>query len=157
MGFAVFFFLSWLIVAIFIVMQKRLSIVENTFVFLILLIVTINVSWIAGDELKLIIRTKSSMNYTAYLLNRSIIMPMVLITQLNMLQRCKTVTMKILNIVSAVIIMLGLSVLSNIFNIEKYTKWNYGYDVVYFVILLLIAYSSYKAIRKASQNVVEYS
>jgi hypothetical protein len=138
-------------------MQKRLSMVENTFVFLILLIVIINVSWITIEELKLIIRTNSSINYTAYLLNRSVIMPMVLITQLNMLQRCQTITMKVLNIVSTVIIMLGLRVLSNYFNIEKYTKWSYGYDFVYFVILLLIAYFSYKAIRKASQNVVKYT
>jgi hypothetical protein len=65
--------------------------------------------------------------------------------------------MKVLNIVSTVIIMLGLRVLSNYFNIEKYTKWSYGYDFVYFVILLLIAYFSYKAIRKASQNVVKYT
>jgi hypothetical protein len=138
-------------------MQKRLSMVENTFVFLILLIVIINVSWITIEELKLIIRTNSSINYTAYLLNRSVIMPMVLITQLNMLQRCQTITMKVLNIVSTVIIMLGLRVLSNYFNIEKYTKWSYGYDFVYFVLLLLIAYFSYKAIRKASQNVVKYT
>jgi hypothetical protein len=157
MGFATFFLLAWLIIAIFIVMQKKLSISENTFVFLFMLIVVINVSWISIEELKLIHLTKRGIAYTAFLLDRSVIIPMVVLIQLNILERSNTFTKKIFTIVTAVIVMLGLSFLSNYFTITIYTKWNYGYDVIYYFFLLLLALFLFKSFRKISKNVVEFS
>ncbi|MCM2536199.1 hypothetical protein NDK43_32895 [Neobacillus pocheonensis] len=157
MGFAIFFLITWLTAGIFIVIRKKVSIVENTFVFLVILIITINITWITTEELKLITRTNSAMNFTAYILNRSIIMPLVVLIQLNMLRSFKTTLEKTLTIVFTVMVMLILSLLSNFFKITQFIKWNYGFDLIYFGILLFIAYFSYRLIRKASKNVVEYS
>lgn len=157
MGFAIFFFLAWLISGVFLILQKKLSIVENTFVFLITVIVIINVSWISIEEMKLIQLTKSSIGFTGYILNRSVIIPMLVILQLNILERSKTFFKKVLIMVFTVIIMLGLSFISNYFNITEYTKWNYGYDVIYYLLLQLIANFSYKFFRKVTEKVVEYS
>lgn len=85
MGFVTFFFLTWLFVLIFAFIRKKLTIVENTLVFLIILIVSINFSWIIIDEMKLITLTKNGFDYTGYLLNRSIIIPILLLIQLNLL------------------------------------------------------------------------
>jgi hypothetical protein len=157
MGFAIFFLTAWLITGIFIVIQKKLTVVENTFVFLVILIITINITWITTEELKLITRTNSAINFTAYLLNRSIIMPLLVLTQINMLRSFNTILEKTLTIVFTVMIMLILSFLSNFFKITHYIKWHYGYDIIYFGFLLFVAYFSYRLIRKASKSVVEYS
>lgn len=63
MGFVVFFFLTWLFVSIFAAMPKKLTFVENTLVYLVILIVSINFSWIVIEELKLMSLTKNGFNY----------------------------------------------------------------------------------------------
>ncbi|AGK53672.1 hypothetical protein [Bacillus sp. 1NLA3E] len=157
MGFAIFFFLAWLIIGTFFMIRKELSIVENTLIFLISLIVIINVSWISTEEMKMINLTKSSINYTAYIFNRSIILPLLLLVQLNILLKSKTFTKKVLIIFTSLMVMLGLSVLSTYFNLTNYIKWNLFYDGIYYLILQLIAYYSYRLFKKVNKNVVEYS
>lgn len=85
MGFVVFFFVAWLVVSIFSLIKKKLSIIENTFVFLIILILSINFSWIVIEEWKLISLSKKGFEYTGYLLNRSVILPMLILIQINLL------------------------------------------------------------------------
>ena len=157
MGFAIFFFLAWLIIGTFFMIRKELSIVENTLIFLISLIVIINFSWISTEEMKMINLTKSSINYTAYIFNRSIILPLLLLLQLNILLKSKTFTKKVLIIFTSLMVMLGLSVLSTYFNITNYIKWNLFYDGIYYLILQLIAYYSYRLFKKVNKNVVGYS
>jgi hypothetical protein len=157
MGFSIFFFLTWLIIGIFFMIRKELSIVENTWIFLISLIVIINVSWIITEEMKMINLTKGGIDYTAYILNRSIILPLLLLLQLNILLKSKTLTKKVLIIFTSLIIMLGLSVLSTYFNITNYIKWNLFYDGIFYLILQLIAYYSYRLFKKVNKNKVGYS
>ncbi|MEY2191982.1 hypothetical protein AB7942_04485 [Neobacillus sp. BF23-41] len=95
MGLVVFFFLAWLVVSLFAVIKKKLTFAENSLIFLVILIVSINISWIVIEELKLIKRTQESLEYTAYLLNRSVITPFLILIQVNLHLRCKTMMMKI--------------------------------------------------------------
>ncbi|WP_106496304.1 hypothetical protein [Lentibacillus sp. Marseille-P4043] len=157
MGFAVFFLASWLIVAIFVVLPKKLSIIENTVIFLVLLIIIINASWIIIEELKLIKETQEGIKYVAYLLNRSVIIPMTLITQLNIIHQSNTPLKFILTITVSLVFLLGLRALSLYFDIISYVKWNFGYDVIYILILHLITYYAYQLFKKLAQSEVDIS
>lgn len=156
MGFVVFFFLAWLIVSLFVVIKKKLTFAENTLVFLVVLIVSINYSWIVIEELKLIKLTKSSLAYTGFLFNRSIIIPILTVIHVNLLLWCHSLMMKITLFVSVVIILIGVSSLANFYDITEFKHWNYWYDGIYFFILNGIAIFSYKLFTKASRNVVSY-
>ncbi|WP_163539238.1 hypothetical protein [Gracilibacillus sp. YIM 98692] len=155
MAIAVFFFASWLVCVAFAVMQKKLSLVENTFVYLIILIVSINFLWIIIEEFKLITLTKNGVDYTAYILNRSVIIPMLIIMQLNLIQKSNSVAKSAVIVIATVAIMLGLSVLSTQFNITTNIKWNFGYDVIYFLTLHLIGYYVFKTFRKIAYREVK--
>ncbi|MFD2749177.1 hypothetical protein ACFSUM_02015 [Virgibacillus siamensis] len=157
MEFAVFFLASWLITAIFVIMPKKLSIIENTVTFLLLLVITINVSWIIIEELKLIKETQDSIKHAAYLLNRSVIVPLTLITQLNILHQSNSVTRFILTTAVSLIFLLGLRAFSVYFNIISYLKWNFGYDILYFILLHLIAYYAHQLFRNLTRNEVDVS
>ncbi|WP_174613457.1 hypothetical protein [Virgibacillus ihumii] len=157
MEFAVFFLASWLITAIFVIMPKKLSIIENTITFLLLLIITINISWIIIEELKLIKQTQEGIKYVVYLLNRSVIIPMTLITQLNVLHQSNSVARFILTTAVSLIFLLGLRALSVYFDIIGYLKWNFGYDILYFIILHLIAYYAHQLFRRLTRSEVEVS
>jgi hypothetical protein len=136
---------------------KRIEHCGKYIIFLLSLIIIINVSWISTEEMKMINLTKSSMNYTAYLLNRSILLPLLLVLQLNILLKSSTFTKKAFIIFAGVMVMLGISVLSTYFHIVNYIKWNLVYDVIYFLLLQLIAYYSYRLFKKVTKNVVRYS
>ncbi|MDR6125142.1 hypothetical protein QFZ87_004739 [Bacillus sp. SLBN-46] len=157
MGFVVFFLLAWLVIFLFAGMKKKLTFVENTLVFLIILIVSINYSWIVIEELKLIKLSHHYLNYTGYLLNRSVIIPMVTLIQLNLLCRCKTRWMKLTVMITAVIFMMGVSFLSNFYSITEFQRWHYWMDGIYYFILYLIAFLSFRFFAKVTRNVVSYS
>lgn len=157
MGFSILFLLSWLFAVIFVVMHKKLSVVENTLVFLIILIVVINFSWIIAEEMKLIKLSRNGVDATAIILNQVVLIPMLLLIQLNLIQRSHTFTKTIIITVASMVIMLGSSFLFNFYNITEYTKWNYGYDAIYYICLHLIAFYSYKAFKKVTKSVVQYS
>lgn len=157
MAFSIFFFLAWLIISIFAVMRKRLSLVENTFVFLIILIVSINFSWIISDELKLITITKEKLPYTAYLLHRSIIIPVLLLIQLNISVARDSFGWKAIIILSAVLLLTVANYLMTALNIAAYTNWNFGFDAIYFFLLNLVALLAYSIIERASEKVVNHT
>lgn len=158
MGFAIFFLLTWLICAIFIVTKKQLSIIENTAVYLVILILNINFAWIVNEEYKFITITQSGIDYIAFLLNRSILIPMVLLVYLNLLLRFDKASYKTIYVtVASVAVMLGLSFLSTLFQIAEYTKWTHGYDLLFYLFLHLIAFFTYKLLRKISAKVVHPS
>jgi hypothetical protein len=150
MGITVFFLITWLICAFFGVIEKKLSIIENTFVFLLILVININYSWIIIEEFKRITLTTNGLNYTAYLLQRSVIIPMLAITLVNLIQKSKDRGKPIMYFGLILALTFGLSLLSDYFKISIYTKWDFRYDILYYFVLYLIAYYAYKLIRKVT-------
>ncbi|SFD43841.1 hypothetical protein SAMN05216238_101339 [Lentibacillus persicus] len=154
MAFAIFFFLAWFFISLFAVMQKRLSIVENTFVFLIILIISINFSWIVGDELKLIKQPEEPLPYIAYLLNRSIIIPVLILIQLKVFVRYDTFLWKTASILVAVLMLTDINYLLTALNVAEYTHWHSAFDAIYFLLLNLAALFAYRMINRASEKAV---
>ncbi|MFC7062081.1 hypothetical protein [Halobacillus seohaensis] len=157
MGFTLFFFVAWLIVAVFIIIKETLSITENTFVFLIILIININWSWIMYEELKLVKVTESPIDYTAFLLFRSIIIPMVIVVQLNLIERTKIFAKKFLVSIGSLSLLLLLTAANVFLDITSWVNWNLAYDALYFVVLHIIAVYLTKFYRKTSSSEVNYS
>lgn len=154
MELVVFFSLTWLVISFFFVIKKRLDIFENTFVFLITLIVNINFSWIVIDEMELLTVTQKVLPYTAYLLNRSIITPLLILVHLNFFIEAKTFVEKGLIITSSLILLLCLSVTIEVLNITEKINWNYSYSAIYYLLLFIIAIISYEIFYKLTKNAV---
>lgn len=142
--FLFFFLVAFLISSLFVVMQKKLSIVENTFVFLIILVISINFNWIIAEELKFIKMTNEAVNYAAFILNRSIIIPMILVVQLNLIIDSNSKAKSFFISIASISILLLLFQLSIFFDIAKYKNWNISFDLIYIVILHLIAFYFHK-------------
>lgn len=152
MELVVFFFLSWLVIGIYITLNKRIDIVANTFVFLVILVVSINFSWIIIDELKLISTQQNWLSYTAYILNRSIIIPMLILLHLNLLIKYKSFTKKAFIFISAVIFLLIISYISTRLNITEFYKWTFWFEGIYYVCLNLTALLSYTLFNRTTRE-----
>jgi hypothetical protein len=156
MGFSTIFLISWLTCACLIVIKKRLTIIENTVIYLIVLIISINFSWIIIEELNLIQITKNPIDYTAYILNRSVIIPGVLVLQLNLFQLSESVINKCLVIVSSLGSLLIISFYQTYFNILEFKHWNFFYELLYLLVLHVLVLFFYKLFKRATRDAVSY-
>lgn len=151
MGFAIIFFASWLITALFVVMKKKLSFIENSFVILFALIISINWSWFIYEEWKLVEISSQPLNHTAFLISRSITIPLIIVTTMNLLDAASSAVKSFMIILFSVFILALLVVISNYFNITNAIRWNFIYDILYLISLNLMTYFFLFYFRKLSQ------
>lgn len=156
MAFTLFFFTSWLIVTLFTIIPKKLSLTENTFVFLMILVISINWTWVIYEEFKFIESTEIPMDYTAFLMFRTLIIPTLIITQLNVSLQAPSRTISLLTIGSSTTALLLFTYFSLQFEMIQYIDWNMTYDALYYLSLHGIAYSTQKLFKKIPANEVNY-
>jgi hypothetical protein len=106
--------------------------------------------------MNLLTMTDHAVKYVAFLLSRSIILPMVIVVYLNVVKRAQTVTRFILITVASISVITGLTVLSSFFDIITYVRWNFVFDAIYFGILHLIAFYALKLFCKFTYREVNY-
>lgn len=156
MELAVFFFLSWLGISLFTVIHKELDIVENTFIFLVILIISIHFSWIINDEWRLITVQEKWLPYTVYLLNRSILIPILILLHLNLFIKNRSHAKKAIILISSVSILLIISFISTRLNIVEFNKWSFWLESIYYLCLNLIALFSFTLFHKTSKEVARH-
>ncbi|MRX73456.1 hypothetical protein GJU40_15030 [Bacillus lacus] len=140
MGFEVFFFASWLAVSYFLLMKKRLSFQENAFVLMLCLIVNIQYTWIVFEEFERIQSSQDPFQYIAFLMNRSVIFPLVITILMNAAFSMKSLNKRILILALSVAVLTALSALSLLFEIISFSHWNLLYDAIYFTLLNIAVY-----------------
>lgn len=137
---ALYFFVSWVTTIGFIVMPKRLSFIQNTFIYLITMIISLNWYWVIYQELKLIKLSENPVDYTSFLINRSIAVPLLVVITVNMLKTYKSMGYSILILTLSASILSLLAFGGIYFNITEYIHWNYAFDFLYFLFLNIIGY-----------------
>ena len=148
MGFTVFIVISWVAVFAFFTMKRSLSVVENTFIYLVVLIVEINFSWIVSEELKDIWVTNNGLKYTAYLVFRSVLMPTLYVILFNFIYQTKSMSLALFAAAASVAVMLALNGLARFYDIERYTNWSLMYDAIYFILLEAAVFGLHRVLRR---------
>ncbi|MET1248353.1 hypothetical protein ABWW58_06150 [Sporolactobacillus sp. STCC-11] len=121
-------------------MKKSLSIIENTVAFIVITILNINWSWIIYDELRLIVHSSNPLNYTAYVFNRSVTLPLVIVAALNfMMRRDRLFSKWLICLFSVLLLELWISI-GRYLSITHFVKWNVWYDGLYLAALHWITY-----------------
>lgn len=147
MGLSFFVFLSFLVITLFVTMRKSLSIVENTFIYLLVLIINVNATWIINEELKLVDVTEETAPYIGFLLERSLIIPLLYVIIFNYFYRKITPRAIILTGFIFLIFTLLFRKFSNMLNIYHYKHWNLFYEALYILGVLFIIFVLHKGFR----------
>jgi hypothetical protein len=148
MGFVVLFAAAWLSAMIVYSMEKSLSILENAFIFLLVLIIGINVSWIVGEEFKLMKITKDGLLYAGFILERSIVVPIIYVILMNAVYSARSVARALLYAGVALGILLGLRGVLLFYRILEYDGWNLLYDAIQIVLLQALIYALVQLYRR---------
>ncbi|MCR2803979.1 hypothetical protein [Paenibacillus soyae] len=152
MGFVVAFVAAWFALFIFYGMNKRLSIVENAFVFLASMALGIHLSWFIVEEFKWIEMTKDGLSYAGVLLYRIVLFPMVFVLVMNAVYKLRGIAGQLLSGVTALASLAVLNMAFVAYDMIRYTKWNLFYETLVTALLLLIVYVLLRGFRKAADK-----
>jgi hypothetical protein len=127
-------------IMIFVIMPKKLSFMQNSFVFLLTLIISMNWSWIIYQELNLIKQSTDALKYTSFLINRSIAVPLIVVITMNLLKVTRSLSQSILILVGSASFLTLLALIGIYFHVTEYVHWDFAFDFLYFLILNIVGY-----------------
>ncbi|MGA5689688.1 hypothetical protein [Cytobacillus pseudoceanisediminis] len=144
MGFVLIVFLAWLVLMLFTSMNKKLTFIENTFVYLVALVININFTWIVYEELNMAKISQQILDNSAFLIHRSITLPLTVAITLNLFRTAPSFGSKIFKTILSVLFLVLAVVIARYFDIVDYRKWNIGYEIIYLFLLHLLVQSLLK-------------
>ncbi|WP_017185971.1 hypothetical protein [Alkalibacillus haloalkaliphilus] len=145
MSIVVYFALTWLLIGCFIALNNKMNLMESTVVFLVTLVVSINASWILIEEMELIQVTEQPEEYIGYLLNRSVITPLIVMIGIILMIKSENFISKAISYIGAFVLLTGVNYSLTYFGVFEFVNWNIIYDLIYFAALMLIAVLTYKS------------
>ncbi|RBP95954.1 hypothetical protein DFO70_102281 [Cytobacillus firmus] len=144
MGFVLIIFLAWLVLMLFTSMNKKLTFIENTFVYLVALVINVNFTWIVYEELNMAKISQQILDNSAFLIHRSITLPLTVAITLNLFRTAPSFGSKFLKTILSVLFLVLAVVIARYFDIVDYRKWNIGYEIIYLFLLHLVVQSLLK-------------
>jgi hypothetical protein len=147
MSFAAYFFIAWSVGTAFFCMKKTLTSAENAFVYLLLLMFSVNWYWILYEELKWVEVSREPLNYTAFLISRSVSVPLLAVIALNGVKAADSRAVALVWPIASTALLTGLTLLGEYLQTTTMHRWHIGYDVLFFLILHLVAYYGLKFFR----------
>lgn len=148
MGFVLVFFASWLAAVSLFRMKKSLSPLENTWIYLVAFVAVVNMSWVFGNEWKLFEITKNPLDYTAYMIYRSICLPSLYAAVMNLIYRMPSIGAALLCTAGFAGIALGLDALLRYYGILVDRTWNGYYEIGSIVLLFLLVFFAHRLLRR---------
>jgi hypothetical protein len=140
MAFSIIFFIGWICITAFYAMKKPYSKWENSALLFCLFIVNVNWSWMTVDEWRFITYSKNPLDFSAYIINRSMIIPMLVVIGINRIPRSQTVLKKVVGILISSIVLILIKIVLLKLGAISYHRWNLAYDYVYFLLLHSLGY-----------------
>ncbi|MBL4936613.1 hypothetical protein JK636_12675 [Clostridium sp. YIM B02515] len=137
MIFAFFILASWLFIILFALIKKSLTKEENFIVFFFITIVVMNIFTIITLNMKLIQNSSILEYYFCILLQRNIIIPIGLLTYIN-LSLFQTGFKKIVFSLLTFIILFSFELLSKWLGLKIYTGWRISFTAILLLILILL-------------------
>ncbi|KML36035.1 hypothetical protein [Cytobacillus firmus] len=138
MGFVLLVFLAWLVLVLFTSMNKKLTFIENTFVYLSAMVININYTWIVYEELNMADISQQILNNSAFLIHRSITLPITLAITLNLIRTGDSLGSKFIKVAVSIAFLVSAVMIARYFGVVDYKKWNIGYEIIYLFLLHLV-------------------
>lgn len=152
MALTLFFLILWFVIFCFTLLPKKLSLVENTFLFFVISIVIMNSFTITSLNLKWIEPNKETEMFFAYLLYRAIIYPVALLFLSNLIFMYEKLSVRLLGGILIPVFIFLVEVLGEKLHIYGYNQWNHWYSITEIILFSLLTLLFTKFIRSLNQR-----
>jgi len=140
MAFSIIFFIGWICITALYAMKKPYSKWENSALLFSMFIVNVNWSWIMVDELKFITYSNDGLDFSAYMIDRSVIIPFLVVIGINSIPRSQTIIKKVAGIlISSLVLIITKMILLKLGAIH-FHGWNFVFSYIYYVLLHSLGY-----------------
>ncbi|MEK5064684.1 hypothetical protein [Cytobacillus sp. FSL R5-0596] len=119
-------------------MNKKLTFIENTFVYLAAMVIHINYTWIVYEELNMADISQQILNNSAFLIHRSITLPITLAITLNLVRTSPSLGSKLIKVAVSVAVLASEVLIAKHFEIVEFKNWNIVYEIIYLFLLHLV-------------------
>ena len=147
---SLFTFIGWLVIIVFFLIPKSLTTEENIIQFFIINITIITIYTLLTKNLKLLESNKNIASFMALCIHRSIIIPLCLLTLMNLLILYDTRLKKITASIATILISTFIELLTLWTGVKNYTGWNSFMTVTTLIVLVFLFYVLTKLIRRIS-------
>jgi hypothetical protein len=148
-GLIVFAILAWIIVTLYVTFPRRIRNRESVVLLSVVLVLNISATWILVEEMKWLKRTDNVPEYLAFLLYRSVIIPFIVLLFLSLLLAFRTPAAKLPVVCGYGAALFCMERLMYVYKIYSYSNAMLGFLMLYYVLLLAVAYALQKWYRKA--------
>ncbi|MEQ6378615.1 hypothetical protein RZN25_17555 [Bacillaceae bacterium S4-13-56] len=156
MALTVFSLILWLTIFCFSLLPKKLSLLENSFVFFVLSVVIMNSFTIASLNLKWIESNKETEMFLVYILYRAIIYPVALLFLTNLIFMYETFSTKLVGAILVPIFILLVEISGEKLNVYTYKQWNNWYSITEIILFSLFTLLITKFIRSLKQRMYQH-
>ncbi len=141
-GLIILIIITGIIISSYFTIPAKLRKKEGAFLFMIILNIIIDGTWIMAEDMKLIVVSHKIPEYLTFLLYRSVTVPFEILVFLSLLLSFRSSFSKVLVSSGHVISLLLLESLLAHYKIITYVNWYLSYSAICYLILLVIAYVS---------------
>lgn len=145
---SLFVFIAWVIICIFFLIPKGLSIIDNIIIFFCFTIIVINIFTILDMTLRLIQHNDNPEMFISLVVQRNIIIPLGLVIYANLITFLKTRSKKIVITATTLLVLHFIELLTVWTNIKIYTGWNGYMDIATLAALMIFSVFLTKWIKK---------
>ncbi len=140
--------ITWVIVTSFTLYKQKLSVVENLFIYMIVLMVIINKITLFSLNFGYVETTKDSVLYLSHLLSRNVVIPLTLLFCCNIFYAAKKQIIKYASVFITITLLLSLEKLGIYFGIYTYKNWSLLIELLFLLLYILLALLCAKWFRK---------
>jgi hypothetical protein len=152
MVFSFYIMITWLAITSFALYARKLSIIENLFIFMIITMVIFNKVTLVSLNFGYVETTKEHVLYLCHLLNRNVVIPVTLLLCCNIFYSAQKKVIKYSAIFMTLLLLILLERLAIYFDIYTYKNWSLLIEslflLLYILLILLIAKWFRKRLKK---------
>ncbi|MGZ4163055.1 MAG: hypothetical protein ACXVPK_03350 [Tumebacillaceae bacterium] len=136
---SLFLAIAWLLVILGITLPSKLDRREAFLIFMVILDIHISVSWVLVLEVKRVVVSEQVPQYFAYLIRRTVFVPMMALLFTNLLLFCRSFGEKVLSWLAYGGIWLLFEKLSLVYGIFTFPKWGYLQSLMLYYPYLIVS------------------
>ncbi|UUZ83981.1 hypothetical protein LJK88_09560 [Paenibacillus sp. P26] len=144
MSLVIFSSITWFLLGLFFVLPGKINRLDNALLFMTVILLNCNGSWIFIEEMKTIELAKPLPDYFAFLLFRTTVIPLLVVICHNLLLSALPAGWKTGWIVLAYGLLLLMEWLAVRYKIYTYIHWHLYYSMLYYLGLQILVFLFYK-------------
>ncbi|MFC0560414.1 hypothetical protein [Halalkalibacter alkalisediminis] len=145
---SIYIMITWFTITSFALYARKLSILENLFIYIIVSMIVINKATLVSLNFGYVEITKDTVLYLCHLLSRNVVIPLTLLLFCNIFYIAKKQIIKYASIFITLTLLISLEYLAIYFGIYTYKNWSPFIELLSLLLYILLTLLCAKWFRK---------